>query len=84
MTPFPVAEVERITGTRCPDASRGDTHVSFPDEGLPWEGLNELVQLGAANPEWAQNDSPTVGEFLDELAHLGDRVRFIGYIIYPP
>jgi hypothetical protein len=86
MKSFPTAEVERITGTRRPDASdpRKDTHVRFPDEGLTWEQLNELVQVGAADPENVQNDSPMIGEFLDELANLGDRVRFIGYIIYPP
>ncbi len=86
MKAFPVTEVERITGTRCPDPSnpRGDTYVSCPDEGITWEQLNELVQVGAADPEGAQNASPTIGEFLDELASLGDRIRFIGYIIYPP
>jgi hypothetical protein len=86
MKAFPVAEVERITGTLSPDASgaEGDTYVPFPEEGLTWEQLNELVQVGGADPENAQNDSPTIGEFLDEVAHLGGRIRFIGYIIYPP
>jgi hypothetical protein len=85
MKSFPVTEVERITGTCCPDAShKGDTCVHFPNEGITWEQLNKLVQIGAANPERAQNDSPTVGEFLDELASFGDSIRFIGYVIYPP
>ncbi len=86
MSAFPVAEVERITGTRSPASAgtRGDSYVRFPDDGLTWERLNELVQVGAADPEGAQNESPTIGELLDELANLGDKVRFSGYIVYPP
>jgi hypothetical protein len=86
MTAFPVAEVERITGTSCRDPSNSQTgtYVRFPDEGLTWEQVNELVRVGGADPEETQNDSPTIGEFLNELAFLGDRIRFIGYIIYPP
>jgi hypothetical protein len=84
MTSFPVAEVERITGTSSNPSPEWGSYAPFPAGGITWEQLNELVQVGAADPEQTQNASPTIGEFLDQLAAFGTRIRFIGYIIYPP
>ncbi len=79
---FPVEEVERITGTRKP--KKGDPCAYFPGEGLPYGKLVRLVEIGVADPDGAQNDSPTIGEFLEDLRSMQDKIRFIGYVIYPP
>lgn len=75
---FPSADVDRIVGTNC----LKDEYQRFRGEGLSREQLAELVQIGAADPGEAQNDSPTIGEMMDDETLKA--ARFIGYVIYPP
>ena len=78
---FPTAEVARITGVS-PDSGPGDTYCRWKDGTL--SQLQDLVNVGAADPEECQNSSPAIKEFLEALAPYGDKVKLIGYIIFPP
>ncbi len=76
-TMFPILEVQRITKT------------ASAREFASWQGgtladLRKLVEIGATDRDERQNASPSIGEFLDELAPYEAKVRLIGYIVYPP
>ena len=75
-------EVERITGAKRPHHS-WDPCISFPN-GISYAQLEQLVGIGAADMDDAQNDSPSIGDFLRELIPYKDSISFIGYVVYPP
>ena len=46
--------------------------------------LRQLIDIGAADPMECQNSSPSIGYFLKELEPFKEKVKLIGYVIYPP
>jgi hypothetical protein len=77
---FPTAEVSRILGLYPPTS--GDTYVG---RDFTLDELTELDAIGALDLEERQNDSPSIGQFLEffrAFEHNG--LSFIGYIIFPP
>ena len=77
---FPSIEVSEITKTIIP--KRGDSYAEWRDGSL--NDLQKLVNIGACDPGDAQNDSPSIAEFLENLKPFENNVKLIGYVIYPP
>jgi hypothetical protein len=58
------------------------------EDGDEWQGsladLRKLVDIGACHPDDNHNESPTIGDFLEELAPYGSKVRLEGRVRLPP
>jgi hypothetical protein len=78
MCDLPVKQVEEITGATALSWGYSKWVTGTIDD------LNKLVEIGAADLEDCQNNSPTIETFLRELEPIKDRVKLIGYIIWPP
>ena len=78
---FPVEEVKKITGV---GGDGGQPHTYCRWDGGSLSDLQKLVEIGAADPNEAQNYSPTIKEILEELADYSYKVLLIGYVILPP
>lgn len=79
-SPFPTAEVIAILGFSAVDVPGHLQHFS----GLTLAELQKLVEIEAADPDDAQNASPTIREFLDDLEPYAAKAKLIGYVVYPP
>jgi hypothetical protein len=66
----------------------GDTYYSFSN--LTKEQIDTLAELVGYEDgreswyELTQNDSPTIGEFLDLDEEFHKKITYIGYVILPP
>lgn len=74
-------QVSKITNTVYP-TGKGDTYVRW--NGGTIDDLEKLVEIEACDVQDCQNDSPSIGELLDDLEDYKDKVELIGYVIYPP
>jgi hypothetical protein len=77
-TPFPTKEVREFLGI-------SDKVETFYAVDLSPEELRHLVELGAADIQNTQNESLSIGAFLDEFgSEPYQNVVFIGYVVLPP
>ena len=77
---FPSKKVAQITSTSIP-VYRNAAPVHCV---ITLKQLRQLVEIKAANPKEAQNAAPSISEFLADLTPFEDKVKLIGYIVYPP
>ena len=72
-----VAEILRIEVPR----GFGDTYTRFSNANV--DEIIHLIDLGYADPEDAQNESPNLGEMIEFMKDHPE-IRAGGYVIFPP